>query len=62
MASNLDCICTDTFGCEKHSFYKEAIKKTYFFLLKNWIEKISVLSAVSCSCVSLFDVAFENDL
>jgi hypothetical protein len=34
MASNLDCICTDSFGCEKHSFYKEAIKKTKFFLLK----------------------------
>jgi hypothetical protein len=28
MASNLDCICTDSFGCEKHSFYEEAIKKT----------------------------------
>jgi hypothetical protein len=39
MASNLDCICTDIFGREKHSFYKEAIKKTKIFLLKIRIEK-----------------------
>ena len=50
----------DSFGCEKHSFYKEVIKKNVFFLLKSWIEKMSVLSAVCC--INLFDVAFENGL
>jgi hypothetical protein len=33
-----------------------------FSLLKNWIEQKNVLSAVCCSCVSLFDVTFENGL
>jgi hypothetical protein len=41
-------------------FLNEVVE--YVWILKKWIEKMSVLSAVYCSCVSLFDVVFENGL
>jgi hypothetical protein len=43
-------------------FLQRSDKEMIIFPTKKWIENISVLSAVYCSCVSLFDVALENDL